>query len=143
MLLWFGCDAMPPALFVCFCAGYELAVPHACVRLARPAHSLPARLLCKAHSCKSAPWYLSTFWLLGGRAICALPGLFLFTLYAAVVWASKAAITVLLLLVGFCFLPPGNVRRPVVSVHLSNVLLVFPYEKLVCFCEAVAGLPAF
>ena len=52
--------------------------------------------------------------------MCALPGLFLFTIYAAVAWASKAAITVLLALVGFCFLPPGDVRLPVVSAILSN-----------------------
>ena len=56
----------------------------------------------------------------GRRAVCALPGLFLLTIYAAIVWASKAAITVLLLLVGFCFLPPGDVRRPVVSAAMSE-----------------------
>lgn len=44
------------------------------------------------------------------RAVIAMPGLFLFTLYAAFVWASKVAITLLLLLVGFCFLPAGSVR---------------------------------
>lgn len=39
-----------------------------------------------------------------------MPGLFLFTLYAAFAWASKVAITLLLLVVGFCFLPAGSVR---------------------------------
>ena len=48
-----------------------------------------------------------------------MPGLFLFTLYAAFVWASKVAITLLLLLVGFCFLPAGSVRSSLsVPVHL-------------------------
>ncbi len=44
--------------------------------------------------------------------MCTLPGALLFALYAAVAWASKVALTFLLVLVGCCFLPPGNVRPP-------------------------------
>jgi len=46
------------------------------------------------------------------RAVCTLPGVLLFALYAAVAWASKVALTFLLVLIGCCFLPPGNVRPP-------------------------------
>lgn len=72
-----------------------------------------------------------------------MPGLFLFTLYAAFVWASKVAITFLLLLVGFCFLPAGSVRSSLQRAGAFVYAVQGLYLNMTSIGTDVASLPAF